>query len=910
MAEPRERFAKFVEEIFWGANVSGKGGFVNLVQIKHEYFKKWFARLINDIEAIPQQDFKEELYDKLADFLRKYFDEAGNIFFAKTRNIDQITEKVYESNKDVSLFWKTQGLYYVKQDIIHYESVKITEDISSVPYTFDFNASEIEDKVANEKKHISYVLDGIGQGTIKFKLEDDSRTMSETKIKKIIKKLKEQNIHLTTQKLQKIFKTYEKQVTVDYFICKNAKKFLIDQLEEYFRNYIFDLKTDFTADRIERLKIFRDTVNEVIKFVAIFEDQLTKVWEKPKFVTDSNFIISFDKIEAKGSKGRAVIKKILASSEFSKQKQEWKDLATCDRWKASYESNGVIDEKYKRLAIDTKHFPDTIKYEILALFDDLDAELDGWLVNSDNFQALNTLKNKFAGKVQCTYIDPPFNSPSSKTVYINQFEEAPWLTLVDNRISAGKPLLDQKNGVFIAAIDKYEQEAFGLLLKKIWSGYDRTSVSIIINAMGQQSDGGFYYTHENAYFVYPEGLKWARNETDDSKDNRLRRKKEDWFDDPEELMIHGKEEGVSKVRDTVNTFYGIKIKDKKIIGYEQVAKTHHPKSNCIKKQDGSFVIYPIHKDAEKRWRMTIETLKERLQKYGEDYIRVDTRKKIVKSNGQSSDGYPFIDAVEKSVSFDAPTSLKTAAPTDEWKTVWTDAKHIAGNWGSKPLRENMRLPLPEGSNIFPKSIWNVYDCLYSVVGTNKEAIVLDYFGGTGTTAHATMLLNKKDNGKRKFILVEQGSYFYTIVLPRIKKAAFATDFENWKDGKSLASDGIGIFVKYYKLEQYEQVLEKSTIYTKEDPPEFSNPEDYSKYIFMDDPQLLGNTLKLDFKKNMYKIDWEKIYPNIDLAETLSCVKGEMIKKQEKEKVSLDGGVIDYKNIEFADVKDLLWWYDL
>ena len=59
-----------------------------------------------------------------------------------------------------------------------------------------------------------------------------------------------------------------------------------------------------------------------------------------------------------------------------------------------------------------------------------------------------------------------------------------------------------------------------------------------------------------------------------------------------------------------------------------------------------------------------------------------------------------------------------------------------------------------------------------------------------------------------------------------------------------------------------------------------------------------------------KIDWEKIYPNIDLAETLSCVKGEMIKKQEKEKVSLDGGVIDYKNIEFADVKDLLWWYDL
>ena len=80
---------------------------------------------------------------------------------------------------------------------------------------------------------------------------------------------------------------------------------------------------------------------------------------------------------------------------------------------------------------------------------------------------------------------------------------------------------------------------------------------------------------------------------------------------------------------------------------------------------------------------------------------------------------------------------------------------------------------------------------------------------------------------------------------------------------------------------------------------------------MNDPSLIDpSKIKIDFNKNKYSIDYEKIYPNIDLAETLSCVKGEMIKKQEKEKVSLDGGVIDYKNIEFADVKDLLWWYDL
>jgi hypothetical protein len=136
----------------------------------------------------------------------------------------------------------------------------------------------------------------------------------------------------------------------------------------------------------------------------------------------------------------------------------------------------------------------------------------------------------------------------------------------------------------------------------------------------------------------------------------------------------------------------------------------------------------------------------------------------------------------------------------------------------------------------------------------------------------------------------------------------------WNKGQPPATekrDGIGIFVKYYKLEQYEQVLEKSSIYTKDKPPKWLQPEDYTKYLFMNDPSLIDpSKIKIDFNNNKYSIDYEKIYPNIDLAETLSCVKGEMIKKQEEEKVSFDSEVIDYKEIEFDDVKDLLWWYEV
>ena len=128
MTEPKKLFEEKVEEIFLGSDVSGKSGFVNLVQIKQQYLKTWFTKLIEDIEKNTPPDFKGELYEKLFYFISKYFDEAGNIFFVKTRSQDRITERVYKQNKDISLFWKTENLYYVKQDIIRYDSLPINED--------------------------------------------------------------------------------------------------------------------------------------------------------------------------------------------------------------------------------------------------------------------------------------------------------------------------------------------------------------------------------------------------------------------------------------------------------------------------------------------------------------------------------------------------------------------------------------------------------------------------------------------------------------------------------------------------------------------------------------------------------------------------------------------------------------
>ena len=90
--------------------------------------------------------------------------------------------------------------------------------------------------------------------------------------------------------------------------------------------------------------------------------------------------------------------------------------------------------------------------------------------------------------------------------------------------------------------------------------------------------------------------------------------------------------------------------------------------------------------------------------------------------------------------------------------------------------------------------------------TNKNSYISDYFAGSGTTFHATQLLNRDDAGNRKCILIEQGNYVYTVILPRIKKIAYTFDWKNGKP-KDNTMNGLGVFLKYQKLEQYEEALE-------------------------------------------------------------------------------------------------------
>jgi hypothetical protein len=207
---------------------------------------------------------------------------------------------------------------------------------------------------------------------------------------------------------------------------------------------------------------------------------------------------------------------------------------------------------------------------------------------------------------------------------------------------------------------------------------------------------------------------------------------------------------------------------------------------------------------------------------------------------------------------------------------------------------------------YPKSHYLVADAVDSIVWQNEEPVIFDFFAGSGTTAHAVMNLNRADSGARKYILVEMGEHFNTVILPRIKKVAFCS---KWKEGKPVfgkGESGMSHFVKYYELEQYEDVL-RSARY--EDADLFDNPAEdpYHRYIFLRDVKNL-HALQVDYDNNTVHFHPERLYAGIDLAETLSNLRGKWINRITAEYVEFeDGERLSLTDPDWRIIKPLVWW---
>jgi adenine-specific DNA-methyltransferase len=196
---------------------------------------------------------------------------------------------------------------------------------------------------------------------------------------------------------------------------------------------------------------------------------------------------------------------------------------------------------------------------------------------------------------------------------------------------------------------------------------------------------------------------------------------------------------------------------------------------------------------------------------------------------------------------------------------------------------------------------SLYEGIIDGTLDSETDTTLDFFAGSGTTAHTIINLNREHGGKRKYILVEMGEHFNTVILPRVKKVVFS---DKWKDGKAQEGKGISHFCKYYELEQYEDTLRRASY---QDAPLLQGVDPYTSYVFLRDLKLL-DAITLDKKQNRVDAHLEQLYDGIDVAETLSCVTGKWIKRITREMVTFeDGTTASLTNPDWTLIKPLVWW---
>jgi hypothetical protein len=285
-------------------------------------------------------------------------------------------------------------LYYAKSDRL-WNSLTIDFDKDETGYKINFDVSELKDKDGNEKKEIIYELKGVKVKEVTFRVLYSEKGKT-TKMEDILSTLKKDKVFLDELRLSEVLRIFEKQNEVDFFINKDAETFLKEQFDLWLKNYLFDDESDFNERRLKQLKSLKAIAYRVIDFVSQFEDELVKVWNKPKFVLNSNYIISLDRI---GRKNIGLIDAIINHKQFFKQEREWKELGLLEQFDRRKLYTNTLDgkklsEEYQHLPIDTKNFDEDVKLEVLSLFENLDEELEGWLIHSDNYQALKTILPK------------------------------------------------------------------------------------------------------------------------------------------------------------------------------------------------------------------------------------------------------------------------------------------------------------------------------------------------------------------------------------------------------------------------------------------------------------------------------------------------------------------------------------
>jgi len=463
-------------------------------------------------------EIKLQVFNDLYTFFSRYYEE-GDFVPQYRYSIKSFRYAIPYNGEEVKLHWANEGQYYTKTGILFrdyaffsdagktykviFRTVSAREELSSN------KATKARFFVLDDEKPLETSLRGEAEAISKevvirfqyreltdkevklFDVEGGSNTARQEKINQkisdeIVKQIKEPalraflNAEYKNEKPLLLYQIsrFTSKNTKDYFIHKNLRKFLTEQLDYFIKAEVLSIETlekePFLDKHITRAKVVREVGEKIIDFLSQIEDFQKKLWEKKKFVLKTEYVITTDRIPEE------FYAEILKNKE---QTKEWRELGLIE---GVTPSKAVIQNK--KLPVDTKLFSKEFKEKLLEKLtedSELDEQLDGLLIKSENWQALNLLMEKYRGKVKYVYIDPPYNTSDEGILYRNNYKHSSWIAFLEDRLLKAGNMLSQA-GAMAVAIDDTENPHLRLILDKIFSPVNRIStLAIEVNPAGQ-----------------------------------------------------------------------------------------------------------------------------------------------------------------------------------------------------------------------------------------------------------------------------------------------------------------------------------------------------------------------------------------------------------------------------------------
>ena len=842
--------------------------------------KELKAKLTSVFDA---QKVENEIYSDLYNFFKRYYSEGD--FMSLRRYKEGVYALPYEG-EEVKLHWANADQYYVKsgETLTNY-----TFKVGSSKVRFEVIQATAEQNNNKDDKNRRFKL--VEENPVKFEHgeyvisfsylpETGAPKQEELNKQAVDTLLKNTNLMPIVSELSKLTGSEKNRMTVllkhinnftakntfDYFIHKDLDKFLNRELDFYIKNEIMHLDDidNETEAKVEqylgKIKVLRRVARKIIQFLSSLENFQKKIWLKKKFVLETNYCITLDRVPEK------LYPQIVTNE---KQKEEWIKLFAINEIK-EYSGKLTIDflKNNPFLVLDTAFFDTEFKYKLLASIDDFDKQCDGLLIHSENFQALSLLQEKYRDSLGAIYADPPYNSAASEIIYKNEYKDSSWLSLMKDRICLSKNLLASES-IACYTIDDYEIDNLKKILTDVY-GRDcyLGTCPIRNNPAGRSTTKGLSITHEYALFFA---------NSDEAKAGRIPRNQEqiDRYDQKDEKgafeWVNYRKPG-SMREESPQMYYpifvlGSNFRLPKIIWNENTKEydlLETPKS-------GEEVLFPIDENGKKRrWRWAIDRFKE----YAQQEIKVSLDR-----NGQTA------------------LYVKGRMTHEEiLPLTWWDKKEYSSTAYGANLLKDIFGSLQIFS--YPKAVYAVEDSV-RVTNLEKDKIIMDFFAGSATTAHAIINLNRTDNGDRKYILVEMGKYFDLVTKPRVVKVIYS---EDWKDGKPVSRKGSSHCFKYIRLESYEDALDNLKMERSAQQSDLlskpQNKEIKEEYIlnYMMDLETQGSLLNVsdfehpfDYEMKITR-DGETKTVKVDLVETFNYLIGlnvESIRKS-KEIVAIEG----------------------